>query len=42
MAKKQATPTKSAPSKKSSSSLSSDFMYNVVPTKSEKPSSKKK
>ena len=42
MAKKQAAPVKSAPSKKNSSGPSSDFMYDMVPTKSEKPSGKKK
>jgi hypothetical protein len=42
MAKKQAAPAKNAPSKKSSSSPSPDFMYDMVPTKSEKPSRKKK
>jgi hypothetical protein len=42
MAKRQAAPAKNAPSKKGSSGPSSDFMYDMVPTKSEKPSRKKK
>lgn len=42
MAKKQAAPAKSAPSKKSSSAPSNDFMYNIVSTKSEKAPGKKK
>ena len=42
MAKKQAAPAKNALGKKVSSGPSSDFMYDMVPTKSEKLSRKKK